>query len=90
MKMNQHVMIELDLQYFKPKGKFYTEGKIEVPETWQMYDIADHIKSLRNSGELPGLAKSSNHNYYSVFINAENHPNGYPVLINSEKIKYEN
>jgi hypothetical protein len=77
----------VDLQYFKPMGKFYTEGKIEVPETWQMYQISDHVENLRNSGEVPGLIKRTNHNFYSVYINAENHPNGYPVLINSTQDK---
>jgi hypothetical protein len=54
-----------------------------------VYQISDHVENLRNSGELPGLIKGTNHNFYSVYINAENHPNGYPVLINSTQDKNE-
>lgn len=84
--MNQHVMIEIDLQYFKSSGKFYDRGKIKVPEGWQMYEIADYVKELRDNGNLPGLISNNTYNHYSVYINAENHPNGYPVLINSNSL----
>ena len=48
----------VDLQYFKPTGKFYTEGKIEVPETWQMYQIADHVEKFWRTSRVNKRNKS--------------------------------
>lgn len=83
----QPKMVEITLTYFKPSGKYYDGTKMEVPVLWHMHNISDEVKELRKNGRLPGLIPSLSHEHYTVLINAENHPNGFPVLINSALLK---
>lgn len=83
---------KINIQYFKPSGKFYTEEKLEMevdicdptPEqdrdnnfTVYMPKVCDWIKECNQKGELPGLSSGGWEGY--VYVDAPD--NGYPCLV---------
>ena len=68
----------IELTYFKPSGKYYTNGAY-VTNLKSMYQIFEQVQKLKDSGELPGLGVTSDH--YIIHIYAPEHPNYYPGLI---------
>lgn len=69
-------MYKVELQYFKQGGKFYTEGSYETDKE-QMYEVSDEVRKMREEGKLPGICGSE----WIVYVSADEHPNGYPLLI---------
>jgi len=73
--MNQKYKVKLT--YFKPTGKYYTEGEYETEKKW-MFEISDEVRQMANTQTLPGI----NGNEWFILIQPEeNHPNSYPCLI---------
>lgn len=76
----------ITIKYFKPSGKYYSEGSfnLEVTDcgppghpTCYMNEVADHVRGLRDRGErMPGLSGSWSAGH--ILIDCEE---GYPVLI---------
>lgn len=69
-------MYEIKLQYFKPNGKFYSDGSYKSDKV-HMFEIEDEIRQLRANGKLPGITG----NVWIIYVNAKAHPQGYPLLI---------
>lgn len=69
-------MYEIELQYFKRNGKYYTEGKYKTDKE-QMHEIHDEINDMKKKNNLPGVSGGD----YIIYVNADKHPNGYPMLI---------
>lgn len=76
--------ININLYYMKESGKFYSDGVLSVQrgpaeenpaKDWM--EILDRIRSMLDSGNLPGLVKGSK---LTVFVTGEGHPGGYPAL----------
>jgi hypothetical protein len=72
--------LTLEVQYFKPSGKFYTEGRLTmligvgttgVPNMWE---ATDRLRELQAKGDLPGIKGKD----WIIYVN---HPMGYPCII---------
>lgn len=70
---------KLELQYFKPSGKYYSSGEFLTTEE-DMLKVFDYVKLCQTEGKLPGLTPGGGKNF-TIYVNAENHPNGFPILI---------
>ena len=46
--------VKCTIQYFKPSGKYYSEGKCEVIAE-HMFQVVDCVRKMFESGEQPGL-----------------------------------
>ena len=75
-------MLKVKLTYFKPSGKYYSEGEFEVKETFHMYQIIEMVQGMVDQKKLPGLSKGAFR--YIVLVEAPDHPEGYPALVNTE------
>ncbi len=67
---------KIKLTYFKQTGKYYSEGSY-LTEKEQMFEISDEIKKMKNENKLPEISGSE----WIIYVDADNHPNGYPLLI---------
>lgn len=68
-------------QYFKPSGKFYTEGEFDLEVTVlaggtvYMQDVVDHLRAQQEASRLPGLASGKE---FTIYVT---HEDGFPCLI---------
>ena len=69
-------MYEIELQYFKPSGKYYTSGTYSTSHI-QMYKVHEEVEKMKKDNKLPGITG----NEFTIYINAEKHPNGLPIII---------
>ncbi len=67
------------LTYFRPSGKFYSEGEYEAWDGKPLYEIWADVKSLMIAKCLPGLM--AGHDDYIVSIDVPAHPTRHPHLI---------
>jgi hypothetical protein len=67
---------EIELQYFKDSGKYYTEGTYKTVKK-QMFDIVDEVQRMKSYETLPGVTGGD----WIIYIDAGKHPAGYPVLL---------
>lgn len=72
-------LVDIDIQYFKPSGKYYTHGITKMHEDCSMIDAVSHIKDLFRRGVAPGL--SGYESTFNAYISFSNLTNGYPVLL---------
>lgn len=80
-------VLSFTVQYFKPSGKYYDEGKFDLSVTVMptgtvdMEEVFDHLKQLQaeqhTGGSLPGLVAG----FGKEFTLYVTHPEGYPGLI---------
>lgn len=68
----------IKLTYFKPSGKWYTDG-VFTSKLEYMYEIFDHVRDLRNTSKLPGLGSGSWDGY--ILVTSDDHPCAYPGLV---------
>jgi len=67
--------VRIELQYFKPSGKYYSSGYLKTDKTaW--FEVIDEVKDLTRQRELPGLTPG-----HSEFIVHMDHPDFYPAVI---------
>lgn len=71
--------MNIELQYFKRTGKYYSSGELTIKDGLQVYEIVSHVKRLKESRCLPDLVRG--HSDFIIYIKENNHPNIYPVLI---------
>ncbi|WP_291567144.1 MULTISPECIES: hypothetical protein [unclassified Clostridium] len=69
-------MYKIKLEYFKHSGKFYTEEDYTTIKE-NMINVLDEIKNMKETGTLPGVYGTN----WIIHVNADEHPNGYPLLI---------
>lgn len=67
----------IELTYFKQSGKYYASGSYSTHKQ-HMYEIKEEIEKLQLNKELPGVKHGQE---FYIAVNANNHPNGYPILI---------
>ena len=72
----------IKLTYFKPSGKYYTDGEYQT-ERAQWWDVIDEIKEMRRGGKLPGFCEGGG-KWSIIHVDGDDHPGGYPVLIMPE------
>lgn len=69
--------------YFKPSGKYYTEGRFNVPAATHMGEVCDWLRQEFAAGRAPGLSGWSGY-YHAVIMPNESCPFGYPCMFPSE------
>lgn len=68
-------------QYFKPSGKFYTEGQFDLEVTVleggtvYMQDVVNHLLAQQKASRLPGLISGRE---FTIYVTQED---GFPCLI---------
>lgn len=73
--------MKIKITYFKPSGKYYSEGEYETNKIHH-FEIIDEIHSMFNSGECPGLTNNSvNMNKFYALIEPQNENLSVPHLI---------
>lgn len=77
---------KIKLEYFDYSGNSCGEGIITTTKS-HMFEIYEEVEFLKNNHLLPNI--SSNRDIV-IYINAENHPNGYPLLYGLEDFNYVN
>lgn len=66
------------LNYFKPSGKWYSEGTYTTKEQF-LYMIWEEIRLKMWNKELPGLSKG--HDSYIVLVEVPEHPHNHLTII---------
>lgn len=46
--------MKVTIQYFKPSGKYYSEGEVDVPGPY-FHNVVDQVRALFRRGQRPGL-----------------------------------
>jgi len=70
----------IELTYFKPNGKYYTEMDYECKEFHtNLFDYWNHILKLKLQGKLPGLVEG--HSDFIILVEVPKHPHNHPHLI---------
>ena len=72
-------MLTVELDYFKPTGKWYTCGEFQVPGHMEMFQIHNNVANMRDLGKLPGL--QSGLWYGVILVNVPGHRNNFPHLL---------
>ena len=75
--------MKIELQYFKPTGKYYSSGDLYVPDNYAMYQVSEKVKALQKYKLLPDLVEG--HSDFHVLITGKGHPHGFPILIINEE-----
>lgn len=68
---------KIKFTYFKPSGKFYSEGEYMTHES-VFYYVEEEIRAMLEEGKRPGLVDG--HDGFHVVIDASDHPGGFPVM----------
>lgn len=76
--------IKVKLTYFKPNGKYYTLGEMEVSGTIHMHDIWNVVDGLISAQQLPGLKEG--HSEFIVHIEVPRHPHNHPYIMNVDAV----
>ena len=58
----------INIQYFKPSGKFYTECKTYLPVEYADFEIGKYARTLSACGKLPGLLLGTWEGYAHMYI----------------------
>lgn len=72
--------MRVELTYFKPSGKYYTEGSFDVTDDTDLSDIWDEVRQMRKDSELPDLSLGSAQDFH-VLVNVPQHPHDHPKLL---------
>jgi len=68
---------KIKVTYFKPSGKYYSEGEYETKQE-QMHLVFDEFKAMLERGERPGLCDG--HSDFTAILDCSKHPLGYPAM----------
>ena len=74
--------MKVKLSYFKPSGKWYSDGEFDA-EPKALYEIWHEVERLRDRGRLPGLMPG--HSPYIVFVDVPEHEHNHPHLVTLPK-----
>ena len=66
------------LQYFKPSGKWYSEGEYESSQT-DLWMIWAEVEEFQVRGKLPGLVNGARE--FIISVDVPEHPHRHPHLI---------
>ena len=65
------------LTYFKPGGKYYSDGEMTAPIGTPLYEIFQEVGHMKAAGQLPGI----NGKDWHVLIRVPDHPHDHPHLL---------
>lgn len=70
--------MKVKLTYFKPSGKYYSEGEYETQKQ-HVFEIFEEVRARSNDGQHPGLMPGMK--TFTILVDPVGHPQGYPALI---------
>jgi len=70
--------MRVDLTYFKPSGKYYSNGEYDTVKTG-LWEIFAEVEQMRNEGRLPDLVEGAKE--FAVLVDVPEHPHRHPALI---------
>jgi hypothetical protein len=73
--------LTVKLTYFKPRGKYYSEGEFTVDAAQPLHKIWDTIDEMIKDRKLPDLIEG--HSPYIVLVNVPGHMHEHPILLNT-------
>jgi hypothetical protein len=76
-------MYRVKLTYFKPSGKFYSEGEYDSNKK-EIFEIAEEVRGLMGK-ELPGLVNGGGKDF-SVLVSVPTHPHDHPILLHPRTV----
>lgn len=60
------------ITYFKPSGKYYTDGLLEVPESiTNFYALLNYIKDLQLINKMPGVLSAKGFHFTLTYEDIE-------------------
>lgn len=68
----------VNLTYFKPNGKFYSNGDY-ISEKEHLFEIFEEVAQIQKEKKLPGLYEG--HSDFAVYIRVPDHPHNHPHLL---------
>jgi len=71
---------KVELQYFKPSGKYYDSAEFHVPAHTPIWRIFEMVKLMDRERRLPGLVSGGGGRYH-VLVNVPGHEHEYPGLL---------
>lgn len=71
--------MKASLTYFKPNGKYYSNGELELTSALPLWMIWEKVAQLASSKTLPGLAEG--HSDFIILVEVPDHPHNHPTLI---------
>ena len=69
----------ITIEYFDKYGNYIGEGSYLTNKAW-MFEVLDEVNLMLQNKELPNITNDYPVNFY---LNAKNHPNGFPVIMNN-------
>lgn len=82
----------VELTYFKDTGKYYSSGRLEVPdvlpnaigglpagEVTPLFEIFSLVRHLSHARSLPGLVEG--HSAFHVLVDVPGHPHQHPHMV---------
>ena len=82
MTNNENKEYKIKLEYFDYKGDYCGYGEFVTQKSW-MFEIGDEIKFMIRNKCLPNTEDNCD---FTIFVDASEHPNGFPLLYHSENI----
>jgi hypothetical protein len=71
--------MQVKLDYFKPNGKWCTEGEYREHQTKPLHEIWQDVKQMLLDKTLPGLCVD--HSLFIVSVDVPEHEHNHPHLI---------
>ena len=77
--------LRVNLTYFRPRGKYYTEGSYET-EHKPITSIFQEVEDMMKEGHRPGLVSCPpGENSYLVLVEVPDHEHSHPFLVTEGK-----
>ena len=76
-------MLKIVLTYFKPSGKYYTQGEF-LTDFCSFHTIVDRVNAMQKRLELPGLMEGSGAEFHILIETpdvGDGGPHGVPHLL---------
>lgn len=75
-------LVNVKVEYFKPSGKYYSDGNFSVDKNLNVFDASQVFKNILRLGRMPGL--SGFEKDFTIYIGFQELNQGYPVLIKAK------
>ena len=72
--------MKVNLNYFKPSGKWYGEGSYDT-EPKDLWEIWLEVKDKNEYGGLPGLVPEHTTEYFMILVDVPEHKHNHPHIV---------
>jgi hypothetical protein len=71
--------LKVKLTYFRKSGKYYSNGKFDVPDDTPYFVIIEKVRKMQRDGKLPGLAQG--YTNVLIYIRCPGHEHDHPRIL---------